>query len=168
MERMQWTEIIISKHLDRKFNVESSPRSLGDGLIIPLTIWEECSIFVRKMFYICEHKEVSSGCPVAGETMLISQPCGTAQFYPWFGYCPPNTQPSWALAPLSSKGCRITMLKATLTGRAHTRYCHFLNRCNITIPTGNFLKHFFSSTSFLPTNKAIETGEIMVDFTISD
>ena len=159
MERMQWTEIIISKHLDRKFNVESSPRSLGDGLIIPLTIWEECSIFVRKMSNICEHKEVSSGCPVAGETMLISQPCGTAQFYPWFGYCPPNTQPSWALAPLSSKGCRITMLKATLTGRAHTRYCHFLNRCNITILTGNLLKHFFSSTSFLPTNKAIETGK---------
>ena len=99
------------------------------------------------MSNICEHKEVSSGCPVAGETMLISQPCGTAQFYPWFGYCPPNTQPSWALAPLSSKGCRITMLKATLTGRAHTRYCHFLNRCNITILTDNLLKRFSSKQS---------------------
>ena len=54
-----------------------------------------------------------------------------AQFYPSGRILPAQypTKVGPQLAPLSSKGCQITMLKATLKGRAHTEHQHHTNTC---------------------------------------
>ena len=97
----------------------SSPKSLGNNLIPRMR--DICPI-------VGGDKRVSSGCP-AGETM--SSLVG-AQFYP-SGRILPSQYPTKVgpqLAPLSSKGCQITMLKATLKGRAHIEHRHITNTCS--------------------------------------